>query len=170
MIVVVVGGPIASGKSAVARELASRLEERASVIDLDLVYEMLDSGPKDDADVWAQARRVAGRLTGVLLAEGLAVVAEGDFATDQGLREFETELPGDAEVSLVMLGTSVETALDRAQADPTRGVSKDPAFLSAHYAAFAPEWKGRDVLRLDTGPTTASEAAQAVVEWLESAR
>jgi hypothetical protein len=142
------------------------------VIDLDLVYEMLDPGrrPKDDAHMWTQARRIAGRLTTVLLAEGLGVVAEGDFATDHALREFETELPGNAEVRLVLLDSSFETALERAQVDPSRGVSKESAFLASHYAGFTPEWSERDVLRLDTGPTTASEAAQTVVEWLETAR
>jgi hypothetical protein len=142
------------------------------VIDLDLVYEMLDPErrPKDDAQIWTQARRIAGRLTTVLLAEGFGVVAEGDFATDHGLREFETELPENAEVRLVLLDTSFETALERAQADPSRGVSKESAFLASHYAGFTPEWSDRDVLRLDTGPTTAFEAAQAVVEWLETAR
>ncbi len=176
VLVVVIGGPIASGKSALGREVAARLEERleigASVIDLDLMYEMLDARrlPKEDVELWAQARRVAGRLAKVLLSENRAVVAEGDFAGDQALHEFERELPKDADLRLVMLGVSVSTALDRARADSTRGISKDRAFLSSHYEAFSAEWRGRDVLRLDTGSMALSETVQTVVEWLRQPR
>ena len=57
MVVAVIGGPIASGKSSLSRAAATRLEEtgktKAAVIDLDVIYEMLDpqgrSGrPKSD--------------------------------------------------------------------------------------------------------------------------
>src|SRR3954463_10550797 len=172
VLVVVISGPIASGKSALGREVATRLEEvrgiAASPIDLDLVYEMLDPRrrPKENAELWAKARRVAGRLATALLAEGRWVVAEGDFAKDHELREFEAELPNDADVRLVMLEVSPATALERARADPTRGISKDNLFLSAHYDRFMPEWRGRDVLRVDTGAAALSETARSVVEWL----
>jgi hypothetical protein len=69
-----------------------------------------------------------------------------------------------------MLGVSLGTALDRARADSTRGISKDRTFLSSHYDEFSAEWRGRDVLRLDTGSTALSETAQAVVEWLRQPR
>src|SRR6185312_12786950 len=83
VLVVLISGPIASGKSALSRAVAAQLEESSgassAVIDLDLVYEMLwvRDGRKDDERVWAQARRVAGRLGSVLLGEGRAVVMEG---------------------------------------------------------------------------------------------
>ena len=176
MLVVLIGGPIASVKSAMGREVASQLEglglRCGSVIDLDLMYEMLDPRrrPKDDTAVWTQARRIAGRLASLLLAEGLAVVAEGDFATDRELREFESELPEDADVRLVMLTVSPDAGLERARVDMTRGVSKDRAFLLRHYAGFRPEWKGREVLRLDTGGMALSETGQSVVEWLRRPR
>ena len=73
---VLISGPIASGKSALSRAVAARLEESSgassAVIDLDLVYEMLwvRDGRKNDERVWAQARRVAGRLGSVLPGEG----------------------------------------------------------------------------------------------------
>ena len=64
-----------------------------AVIDLDLVYETLDPRrrTKDNPDLWAQARRVAGRLATALLAENRCVVAEGEFARDQALDEFVGE-------------------------------------------------------------------------------
>ncbi len=172
MLVVVISGPIASGKSALSRAVAVQLEEAeavaTAVIDLDLVYETLDPrrGTKDNADLWAEARRVAGRLTTALLAENRCVVAEGEFASDQALDEFVSELPGTADLRLVLLDVEFETALKRASADPTRGLSKDETFLSRHYREFRPEWVGRDVLRLDTSESTLGEATSAVVDWL----
>jgi shikimate kinase len=172
VLVVVISGPVASGKSALSRAVAAQLEEAeemaTAVIDLDLVYETLDPGgsPKDDAGLWVEARRVAGRLTTDLLAENRCVVAEGDFAGDQALDEFVSELPGTADLRLVLLGVDFQTALTRASADPTRGLSKDKAFLSRHYSEFRPKWVGRESLRLDTTDSTLGESARAVIDWL----
>jgi shikimate kinase len=171
--VVVICGPIASGKSELSLAVAARLESAcgvpSSAIDLDSVYEMLDPqrGPKDDQSLWANARRVAGGLASVLLREGRVVVAEGgDFATEEELAEFERELPEDTAVRLVLLDVDFDTALQRARADESRGVSKDEAFLSRHYAEFRTDWADRDALRLDTGTASLAESARAVVEWL----
>jgi uridine kinase len=64
--VIVVTGPIASGKSTVARELARELERtpmRVAVIDLDLLYEMLAAdSPKSDPATWTLARHAAAVL------------------------------------------------------------------------------------------------------------
>jgi shikimate kinase len=170
-LVVLISGPIASGKSALSRAVAAQLEEgglaSAAVIDLDLVYEILDRGPKADERVWAQARRIAGRFGGVLLGEGCVVVVEGgDFGTEAALAEFESELPPEAAVKLVLLSVDFETALKRARRDDSRGVSKDRAFLAAHYATFRAEWPGRDVLNLDTGSASLAETARSVVDRL----
>jgi predicted kinase len=170
--VVVISGPIASGKSALSRAVAAQLEEAqgvgVAVIDLDLFYDMLDpgQGPKEDLKTWTRARRTAGRVASLLLHDGFHVVAEGDFATDDALREFEVELPEGVAVHLVLLDVAFETALERALADPTRGISKDRAFLAAHYDEFRAEWRGRDTLRLHTGRATLVETAQAVVDRL----
>jgi hypothetical protein len=69
-------------------------------------------------------------------------------------------------VRLVLLSVDFETALKRARSDESRGVSKDRAFLAAHYAEFRTEWLGRDVLNLDMGSSTLAEAARSVVDWL----
>jgi adenylylsulfate kinase-like enzyme len=172
VLVVVISGPIASGKSALSLAVAAQLEEAkevpSAVIDLDLVYETLDPRrrAKDDADLWADARRVAGRFTTALLAENRCVVAEGEFASDQALDEFIGELPDTADLRLVLLDVKFETALRRVSADATRGLSKEETFLSRHYREFRPEWVGHDVLRLDTTESTLDEAARAVVDWL----
>ena len=179
MLVVVIGGPIASGKSSLARATAARLEELdgagVGVIDLDLIYEMLDprggaGRAKNDEHLWSQARRVAGRLSAVLLAEGRHVVVEGNFAEDQSLAEFERVLPGAVRLRLVMLDVDFEIALLRAQADASRGLSKDPAFLSAHYGLFSSQWREREVLQLNTGALSLADATEAVIAWLAQAR
>jgi len=175
MLVVVIAGPIASGKSSLGRATAARLEEldgtEVAVIDLDLIYEMLDprSGSgraKNDEHFWSQARRVAGRLSAILLAEGRHVVAEGNFAEDKSLAEFERELPGTVRLRLVTLDIDFQTALHRTQADASRGLSKDPAFLSTHYEVFSAQWRERDVLRLNTGALSLTDATEAVTTWL----
>ena len=174
-LVAVIGGPLASGKSSLSRATATRLEEvseaEVAVIDLDVVSEMLDPRggpgvPKSDERLWSQARRVAGRLSAMFLAEGRHVVAEGNFPGDRALRDFERELPADARLRLVMLDVAFETALRRAQADASRGLSKDASFLSAHYSEFSLRWREHDVLQLDTGAISLAEAADAVVMWL----
>ena len=98
---------------AVAAQLEEAEEVATAVIDLDLVYETLDPRrrTKDNADLWAEARRVAGRLTTSLLAENRCVFAEGEFASDQALNEFVGELPGTTDLRLVLLEVDFETAL-----------------------------------------------------------
>ena len=173
MLVVLISGPIASGKSALSRAVAVRLEEEhgisSAVIDLDLVYEMLDprQEPKDDEQLWAHARRVAGQLASVLLGEGRSVVVEGgDFASTEALAEFTSGLLDGTVLRLVLLDVDVDTACQRARNDETRGISKDSEFLAAHYATFSADWSGYDVLRLDTATASLSETASAVVRWL----
>jgi hypothetical protein len=172
VLVVVVSGPIASGKSTLSRAVAARLRStggvEGAVIDLDLVYEMLGplGRPKNDAALWATARRVAGRLATALLAEGRAVIAEGDFAGERALIEFVSELPEGLHPRLVLLDVDFAKALERTAADPTRGLSRDRRFLFEHYREFVSGWDGRDVLHLDTGELSVDEAASAVSGWL----
>jgi shikimate kinase len=170
MLVVVISGPIASGKSTLSRSVATRLREteavEGTVVDLDLVYEMLDPQrrPKNDPVLWSAARRVAGRLATALLAERRPVVAEGDFAGAGALAEFVAELPHDVRPQLVLLHLDFPTAFERAAADPTRGLSRDREFLSRHYSDFACAWNQSDALHLDTGQVTVDEAASAALE------
>jgi hypothetical protein len=96
------------------------------------------------------------------------VVEGGDFSTEEQLAELEHELPEGAEVRLVRLDVDFETALRRARADNSRGVSSDTAFLSNHYAEFRTDWGDRDVLKLDTGSASLAETARSVVDWLTS--
>ena len=138
--VIVITGPIASGKSTVARELARELERthvRVAVIDLDLLYDRLTTdGPKSDDATWALARNAAATLANTFLEEGVAVVvAEGSFNTPGDRAAFAQHLDTGVGPRYVTLRVSFEEALRRAQSDPTRGVSRDPAFLGPYFAA-----------------------------------
>jgi len=178
LLVAVIAGPIASGKSSLSRAAAARLQSAGkadvAVIDLDLVYEMLDprngpGRPKNDEALWSHSRRVAGRLARVFLSDGRVVVAEGNFTSTQALNEFERELPTGVRMRLVMLHLDFDSALQRAQGDNDRGLLKDASFLSAHYSEFSHGWQAREVLHLDTRSMSLAEAADEIVVWLGAA-
>jgi adenylylsulfate kinase-like enzyme len=164
--VIVITGPIASGKSTVARELMRELERGgvlADVIDLDRVYEALaGDGPKSDAATWGLARHEAAIRANAFLAQRVAtVIAEGSFNAPEDRLAFVRHLSAGEAPLFVTLRVGFDEALRRAQADPTRGLSRDPEFLGRYFDAFdrrtpAPE-KGD--LAIDTEKTTAAEAA-----------
>ena len=171
MIVVVITGPIASGKSTLGRAVAVELADRgrdSAVVDLDLVYEMLDPSrrPKTDGTRWMDARRLAGKIATGLAARREAVVVEGEFATDEQRADFCEELLHDWRVSFVTLTVDFDEAWQRAMADPTREGSKDKDFLAAHYRALDDAEVADGDLVLDTGAVSVSVAAHAVVDWL----
>ena len=172
VLLLVITGPIASGKSKLARAVAQEFEAvgiQAAVVDLDLVYEMLDPGraPKTNGTKWGQARRLAARLADALLAEGADVIVEGDFLTPAARREFERALASRVEPRFVTLRVSFDLAFERVQRDPTRGLSRDQAFLRDHYVETAAALRDAPVtdLAVDTGVVSISEAARAVAEW-----
>src|SRR6187455_428908 len=95
--VIVITGPIASGKSTVARALHRELAGlgvSAAVIDLDLLEDMLTAdGPKPDLATWTLARQAAGRLASGFLADGVAVViADGSYNLAADRAAFEQHL------------------------------------------------------------------------------
>lgn len=135
MDLVVFTGPIAAGKSAVARGVARRV--RGAVIDLDRLYEVLAGDPKADEAVWSRVRRLAGAMASTLFDEGLgAVVIEGEVWTPAHRAELLARVPPAARVRWFTLTVAFPEALRRARADPTRGLSQDPAFLRGQLEAF----------------------------------
>jgi predicted kinase len=170
----VIGGPIASGKSTLAIAVARAFECRglvAATIDLDLVYEMLEHAraPKNDAVLWTRARRTAGALTKALLADGVdVVIAEGDFIDDPSRQELVSAFAEDVRIQLVTLRVDLLTALSRVDQDSTRGISRDPGFLTRHYEEVAETLRVRPAqdLCLDTGALTVKQATEAIVALL----
>jgi len=174
-VVLVVTGPIASGKSTLARAIACELRARgtkAAAVELDLIYEMLDHAraPKTDVATWAQARRMAARLTTALLAEGVAVVVEGEFLTAAERAEFTDALTPEVEPRFITLSLSYELAMQRASSDPTRGLSRDPVFLRRHYEETAQTVREAPPtdLALDTGAMGVADSARVTADWASS--
>ena len=167
--IIVITGPIASGKSSVASELARTLElvdVQAAVIDLDLVHDQLvaTGSPADDS-TWMLARRQAATDANAFQQDGLAVViAEGSFNVPKDRAAFAQHLRPGVELVFVTLQVSFDEALRRVQSDPTRGRSRDPQFLASHFAAR------RDVLAaapatdivIDTERISAKAAAESI--------
>jgi len=171
LIVVVITGPIASGKSTLGRAVAVELDHRghdSAVVDLDLVYEMLDPsrGPKTDELRWREARGLAGKIAAGLRGRRSAVVVEGEFTTDEQRHDFCSELPQELRASFVTLTVDFDEAWLRAIADPTRGMSKDKDFLAAHYRALDNAKWGHEDLVIDTGTVSVSVAARSVADSL----
>jgi shikimate kinase len=166
---IVITGPIASGKSTVARELARELERtsvRVAVIDLDLVYEMLASdGTKSDAETWTLARHAAAVLANTFVEAGVGVVvADGSFNTPGDRAAFSDHLCAGLGPVYVTLRVSFEAALRRAQSDPTRGLSRDPGFLGSYFAAASrssANVPSTDIV-IDTEQMTANSAAVVI--------
>ncbi len=171
--IVAICGPIASGKSTVARALARLFEERgvtAAAIDLDLVYEMLeqDAVVKANPATWSRARRTAAAMTNALLDDGVGVVVvEGDLLTEEERAEFTTALRPAAAPVFVTLHVPVDVALRRVREDPTRGVSRDPVFLRLHYDELDEAVRTRPAtdLVIDTSSLGAAEAARTIADW-----
>jgi predicted kinase len=168
---ILIGGPIAGGKSTLARAVARLLVARgrpAAAIDLDLVYEMVDptGAPKDDPAAWTAARLAAGSLADALLADGYAVVVEGDLLTAAERRELLGRLRRPVEPLCVTVRAPIEAALVRVASDPTREASKDPVFLRRHYEELAPLLAERPAgdLVIDTAAVDVEAAAARVVE------
>jgi Adenylylsulfate kinase and related kinases len=168
-VVIVISGPIASGKSTVARELARELERmdiRAAVIDLDVVRDQLSAkGSTSDESTWTLARRGAATVANAFSEEGVAVViAEGSFNMPSDRAAFAEVLQANADPVYVTLHVSFDEALRRAQSDPTRGRSRDPQFLGSYFAGW------RDMLAtvpatdivIDTERTTAMAVAATI--------
>jgi len=166
---IVITGPIASGKSAVAGEVARELERsgvRAAVIDLDLVHDALVGAAAGSGDAtWTRARAEAATRANGLLRDGVAVViAEGSFNRPADRSAFSAHLDSSTGPVYVTLKVSFAEALRRAQRDPTRGKSRDPAFLGGYFAtnrqAFAAV-PSTDLV-IDTEQMTMTAAAEAI--------
>jgi adenylylsulfate kinase-like enzyme len=168
-VVIVITGPIASGKSTIARELARELEHidvRAAVIDLDLVYDQLTAnGSTSEDSTWTLARRETAIVANAFREEGVAVViAEGSFNGPSDRAAFAQHLRPNSDLVFVTLQVSFEEALRRAQGDPARGLSRDPQFLGSHFAArhdVLAALPATDIV-IDTERTTAKAAAETI--------
>lgn len=165
---VLVVGPIAAGKSTVARRLADDLRadgRRVALVGLDEVAEMaLPTLPG-----WDVAAAVFASVVGQWLRTELdVVVAEGPGDPDE-VAGVMAVVPAGTRVVSAVLTSDFDVALARAQADPTRGISRDPDFLGRIYAGWREHWPRLHAdVAVDTGETSLDAAVTAIRATLGS--
>jgi chloramphenicol 3-O-phosphotransferase len=140
--VLIISGPIASGKSAVAQSLATESRaagSTAAVVELDRMYMMLDDSPlMSDPEISRRARHAAAALVDQYVLDGIElIIAEGDFWTPGQRDEFTYRLSSNIAPVFVTLRVSVEQALRRVQSDANRRLSRIPEVLRRSHADFA---------------------------------
>ncbi|TNM64117.1 adenylyl-sulfate kinase [Streptomyces sp. NP160] len=161
-VLVVIAGPQASGKSTVASALGERLREQGevvAVVELDALAAMaLPTLPG-----WDVAHRVYEVVTGLWLRSGTTcVIAEGGGSQAEVDRVVR-QAPAGTAVLTVGTTTSAAVAHERAQADPTRGLSRQLDFLTGVYDSWAGELDriAPDVV-LDTTASTVEECVASL--------
>src|SRR4051812_32807299 len=136
MFVVTIVGPIASGKSTVARFLGERLRRdglEVAVADLDDVVEAVGGFDRLTPARFRSAQLVLGDLVGAWLERGINVIAHGPFFHRDEEDAVLHAVPRDVGVHRVRLLTTYDVALQRVSTDPDRRLSKDPDLLRATY-------------------------------------
>lgn len=149
-------GPQASGKSTLASALSEELRwkgELVALVELDQIAAMaLPTLPN-----WDIAAHIFGLVAGQWARSELTcVIAEGISSHDE-VAAFVAHVPTTAVLVTVAVTTSLEAALGRAEADPTRRISRDRTFLTERY-----EWWSSEMARLD--PDMLLDTSQVSVE------
>ncbi|ASW54345.1 AAA family ATPase [Plantactinospora sp. KBS50] len=137
---VVVTGPIAAGKNTVADALTRRLSaggDTVVVADLDEVAAMVGPPGAGAAGLWFAAHEAHGALVGQWLRSSVGyVVAVGPFFTVEERSALTRNVPAGVTASWFVVDAPVSVTLPRAQADPTRGLSREPAFHRRAHRRF----------------------------------
>lgn len=135
-LLLLIAGPIAAGKSAVSRALADVLRadgHRLALVELDQIADMARPTLPD----WADAHRLFASVTSQWLDAGLDLVIAESVSSRNELELALGGVPAGTPLLTVVLTCDADTALRRAQADPTRGVSRQEDFLRRIHADWA---------------------------------
>ena len=165
---VMITGPIASGKSTVAQMVAEVLRAdglTVALVDLDTVAEMALPTLSD----WAWAHRIHADLVGHWLATSIDVVVDEGTSTLEEVDQVRRQVPPGTELLHIVLTADFEASLARAQGESSRGLSKQPDFLAKDHEQYATELArlGGD-LRLHVEGRRPAELAADVVAALRS--
>lgn len=169
---VLLTGPIASGKTTIARDLAARARSRgvgAASIDMDDLVFMINGldWRTVTAAHWALARKAAAALIDALFSAGLDFVAvAGPFFGQSERNELIANVRTRASVHVVALNVALQQAITRAQADPSRTLSKDPALLAKLEKTINWAELPADAIRLSTDGLLAHEAGARIFRQL----
>lgn len=163
-------GPQASGKSALASALSAELRrqgEPVALVELDQIAAMALPTLPD----WDSARQIFEATTGMWARTKLTcVIAEGSGSQDEVVRLLSQAPPNAATVTVVTTAP-FDVAFARAQADHTRGMSKEHDFLRTVYDGWVSEITRitADVL-IDTSAHTLEHSVSQVLTAIRSAR
>jgi adenylylsulfate kinase-like enzyme len=169
-VLVIVVGPQASGKSTLSAGLAaaSRADgETVALVELDQIASMaLPTLPS-----WDVALEILASVTARWVRSGLSCVIVEGIGSRAELDRLRARAARGTRVLTVAVTTSLETAFDRAQRDPTRGMSKDSAFLSRVYESWPTELSGlaADVV-VDSGALSVDQSISLVRGAIAAAR
>jgi len=133
---VVIVGPIASGKSTIANALGERLRaygRRVAVLDLDEAVETIGGFVGLPGERFRQAQMVFGQLVAAWLDQDFDVIAHGPFFQRDEDTALLHAVPDGIRPRRVRLHATFPVALERVKADPERLLSSYPEFLKATY-------------------------------------
>jgi adenylylsulfate kinase-like enzyme len=137
---VVLTGPIAAGKNTVAELLADLLTDAGRTVvvaDVDEVAAMVRRPGAGAAGLWFAAHEAHGALVGQWMRSAVdVVIAVGPFHTADERAALTRMLPDGAAALWVVIDAPVSVTFARAQADPTRGLSRDPGFHQRAHQRF----------------------------------
>lgn len=137
---VVIVGPIASGKSTVASALGERFRasgRQVAVLDLDELVETIGGFVDRPGEQFRQAQVVFGKLVAAWLDQGFDVIAHGPFFQPDEDERLLHAVSENVTPRRVLLHATLEVALERVTADPERVLSSVPDILKATYDRVA---------------------------------
>nr|MDT0663305.1 adenylyl-sulfate kinase [Micromonospora sp. DSM 115978] len=137
---VIITGPIAAGKNTVADRLTERLTARGRtvvLVDVDEVAAMVGAPGAGAAGLWFAAHEAHGALVGQWLRSTVDhVVAVGPFYPAQERAALTRTIPDEVARLWIVIDAPVPVTFARAQADPTRKLSRDPGFHHRAHKRF----------------------------------
>lgn len=138
---VVITGPIAAGKNTVASLLAERLTASGCstvVADVDDVAAMVAGRGAGGTGLRFAAHQAHGALVGQWMRTAAVdvVIAVGPIYTPEEQAALLVSVPEPSAVEWVVVDAPVSVTLARAQAEPRRGLSREPGFHAGAHERF----------------------------------
>lgn len=167
---VVIVGPQASGKSTVAMALSQELRSQGELVAL-VALDQIAAMALPTLPDWQTAHHIFESVVGHWArAELTCVIAEGAGNQDEVARLL-VQASTTAVVITVVVTAPFDVSFSRAQADPTRGVSRDHSFLSRRYARWPTEMARitSDVL-IDTAEVSLEQSVELIRAAIGAAR
>lgn len=169
---ILITGPVASGKTTAARHLAARVRARglqAAAMDMDDVVFMINGTDWRTVKPshWAAARHAAAALADAFYAGGASVVAvAGPFFGRSERDDLISALRSKPSVAVVVLEIALDEAVARASTDATRTLSKDPVLLAELERSINWSELPANAIRLHTGGQAADSVAAAAFDQI----